>query len=165
MAKMEPTPTGTVEKLTDAELSKILGRYQAMESVSILIGALLVAAGCISAFVVHSRKLLAILALSGVALMLVVGLPAQKKKKALLQQQMGGFFRAKLELRNQLKAVYDSAGALMNWFSGQLADKEILSPEDFGELAEAVTAERIRDAARMYTLATVYTLSGQNSEG
>lgn len=73
-------------------------------------------------------------------------------------------FRAKLELRNQLKAVYDSAGALMNWFSGQLADKEILSPEDFGELAEAVTAERIRDAARMYTLDTVYTLSGKNSE-
>ena len=97
MAKMEPTPTGTVEKLTDAELSKILGRYQAMESVSILIGALLVAAGCISAFVVHSRELLAILALSGVALMLLVGFPAQKKKKALLQQQMGGFFRAKLE--------------------------------------------------------------------
>ena len=52
----------------------------------------------------------------------------------------------------------------MNWFSGQLADKEILSPEDFGELAEAVTAERIRDAARMYTLDTVYTLSGKNSE-
>ena len=97
MAKMEPTPTGTVEKLTDAELSKILGRYQAMESVSILIGALLVAAGCISAFVVHSRELLAILALSGVALMLLVGFPAQKKKKTLLQQQMGGFFRAKLE--------------------------------------------------------------------
>lgn len=73
-------------------------------------------------------------------------------------------FRAKLELRNQLKTVYDSAGALMNWFSGQLADEKILSPEEFGELCEAVTAERIRDAARLYSLDTVYTLSGKDDE-
>ena len=73
-------------------------------------------------------------------------------------------FRAKLELRNQLKTVYDSASALMNWFSGQLCDDVILSPEEFGELCEAVSKERVRNAAREYSLDTVYTLSGKDDE-
>ncbi len=73
-------------------------------------------------------------------------------------------FRAKLELRNQLKAVYDSAGALINWFSGQLADEKILPPEEFGELCEAVSAQRVQNAAREYSLDTVYALSGKEDE-
>ena len=37
-----------------------------------------------------------ILAFSGVALFLLVAQPAQKKKKALMKQQLGGFFRTEL---------------------------------------------------------------------
>ncbi len=73
-------------------------------------------------------------------------------------------FRAKLELKNQLKAVYDSAGSLANWFMNQLQDEEILAPEEYSELIDGVTKERVRDAARLYKLDTVYTLSGNNSE-
>ena len=41
------------DKMTDAELSKILGRYQAAESIGIFLGALCVIAGCVLAFVLH----------------------------------------------------------------------------------------------------------------
>ena len=52
----------------------------------------------------------------------------------------------------------------MNWFSGQLCDDVILSPEEFGELCEAVSKERVRNAAREYSLDTVYTLCGKDDE-
>ena len=84
------------EKMTDTELSAVLGRYQRTESLSMLLGILLVIAGCISAFLLHSALALAILVFCGVGLILLLGLPAQKKKKALIQQQLGGFFRTEL---------------------------------------------------------------------
>ena len=90
-----PHANGT-EKMTDAELSKKLGSYQRRESIGILLGVILVIAGCVSAFVQHSAVVLAILFFAGVALILLVALPAQKKKKALMQQQLGGFFRTEL---------------------------------------------------------------------
>ena len=73
-------------------------------------------------------------------------------------------FRAKLEMRNQLKTVYDSASALMNWFVGQIADDRFYTPEEYLELTEQVTAERVQNAARLYSLDTVYTLSGKDDE-
>ncbi len=91
----KPHANGT-EKMTDAELSKKLGSYQRRESIGILLGVILVIAGCISAFVQHSAVVLAILFFAGVALILLVALPAQKKKKALMQQQLGVFFRTEL---------------------------------------------------------------------
>ena len=84
-------------KMSDEELAKALGRYQAAESLCMLIGIILVAAGCITAVFVHSRALLAVLAFAGVALLIFGALPAQKKKKALLKQQMGDFFDAERE--------------------------------------------------------------------
>lgn len=84
------------EKMTDQELSQAFGRYQRRESIGILLGALLVIAGCISAFVQHNLLLVCILAFAGVGLILLLALPAQKKKKALMEQQMGGFFRTEL---------------------------------------------------------------------
>ena len=89
--------THGAENLTDAELSKKLGRYQAMEQIGMTPGVLLVIAGCISAFVMHNVVVLSILVLIGVGLILLVGMPAQKKKKALIQQQLGSDFRAALE--------------------------------------------------------------------
>lgn len=84
------------EKMTDQELSDAFGRYQRRESIGILLGALLVIAGCISAFVQHNVLLLCIPAFAGVGLILLLALPAQKKKKALMEQQLGGFFRTEL---------------------------------------------------------------------
>ena len=84
------------ERLTDAELSRKLGDYQKKESLGILLGALLVIAGCISMFIVRNVLLVSVLVFGGVALLLLLAAPAQKKKKALLQQQLGGFFRTEL---------------------------------------------------------------------
>lgn len=80
------------KKMSDEELAKALGRYQATESLCMLIGIVLVIAGCISAFLVHNRALLAVLVFVGVGLLVFGAMPVQKKKKALLKQQMGGFF-------------------------------------------------------------------------
>lgn len=84
------------QRMTDAELSKKLGSYQKAESIGILLGVLLVIAGCISMFIRRDPFLVCALAFPGVALFLLVAKPAQNKKKALLQQQLGGFFRAEL---------------------------------------------------------------------
>ena len=84
------------QRMTDAELSKKLGSYQKMESIGILLGVLLVIAGCISMFIQRDPLLVCALAFPGVALFLLVAKPAQNQKKALMQQQLGGFFRAEL---------------------------------------------------------------------
>lgn len=87
---------GQTEKLTDAELSKKLGGYQRTESIGMLLGILCVVSGCILMFVKHDIILICVLVFVGVALFLLVAKPAQTKKKALLQQQLGGYFRAEL---------------------------------------------------------------------
>ena len=84
-----------VEQMTDAELSKKLGGYQRTESIGMLLGVLLVIAGCISMFIQHDPILVCALAFPGVALFLLVAKPAQTKKKALMQQ-LGSFFRTEL---------------------------------------------------------------------
>lgn len=84
------------DKMTDAELSKKLGRYQLAESIGMLLGVLCVAIGCVLAFVQRNVAVLSILVFGGVALILLIALPAQKKKKALIAQQLGGYFSAEL---------------------------------------------------------------------
>ena len=84
------------EKLTDAQLSQRLGSYQKTESIGILLGILCVVSGCILMFVKRDIILICVLVFVGVALFLLVAKPAQTKKKALLQQQLGGYFRAEL---------------------------------------------------------------------
>ena len=88
-------PVGA-ERMTDAELSKQLGSYQKAESIGMLLGVLLVIAGCIMMFVYRNITVICILVFAGVALFLLVAKPAQTKKKALMQQQLGGFFRTEL---------------------------------------------------------------------
>ena len=87
---------GETEKLTDAQLSKKLGGYQRTESIGMLLGILCVVSGCILMFVKRDIILICVLVFVGVALFLLVAKPAQTKKKALLQQQLGGYFRAEL---------------------------------------------------------------------
>ena len=88
-------PVGA-ERMTDAELSKQLGSYQRTESIGMLLGVLLVIAGCIVMFVYRNIAVICILVFAGVALFLLVAKPAQTKKKALMQQQLGSFFRTEL---------------------------------------------------------------------
>ena len=87
---------GQTEKLTDAQLSKKLGICQKAESIGMLLGILCVVSGCILMFVKRDIILICVLVFVGVALFLLVAKPAQTKKKALLQQQLGGFFRTEL---------------------------------------------------------------------
>ena len=84
------------ERMTDTELSKKLGSYQRMESIGILLGIILVITACISMFIQRDPFFVCALAFPGVALFLLVAKPAQTKKKALMQQQLGGFFRTEL---------------------------------------------------------------------
>ena len=84
------------EKLTDAQLSQRLGSYQKTESIGMLLGILCVVSGCILMFVKRDIILICVLVFVGVALFLLVAKPAQTKKKTLLQQQLGGYFRAEL---------------------------------------------------------------------
>ena len=90
-----PDAPGT-QRMTDAELSKQLGSYQRAESIGMLLGVLLVIAGCIMMFVYRNIAVICILVFAGVALFLLVAKPAQTKKKALMQQQLGSFFRTEL---------------------------------------------------------------------
>ena len=84
------------DRMTDEQLSRQLGRYQATESIGILLGVLLVAAGCVTMFIRRDPLLICALVFPGVALFLLVAKPAQKKKKALLREQLGGYFRTEL---------------------------------------------------------------------
>ena len=84
------------DRMTDEQLSRQLGRYQATESIGILLGVLLVVAGCITMFIRRDPLLICALVFPGVALFLLVAKPAQKKKKALLREQLGGYFRTEL---------------------------------------------------------------------
>lgn len=84
------------DRMTDEQLSRQLGRYQATESIGILLGVLLVVAGCVTMFIRRDPLLICAIVFPGVALFLLVAKPAQKKKKALLQEQLGGYFRTEL---------------------------------------------------------------------
>lgn len=119
---------GQTEKLTDAQLSKKLGSCQKAESIGMLLGILCVVSGCILMFVKRDIVLICVLVFVGVALFLLVAKPAQTKKKALLQQQLGGYFRAEL---TRMFGVEPAAPALpIDWAYLKAAK---LSAVDFTE--------------------------------
>lgn len=66
--------------------------------------------------------------------------------------------RAKLEIVNDAKSVYDSVNAISSWYSAQLMDDELLTPEDFIAEIQKVTPERVQAACRKYSPDTFYTL-------
>ncbi len=66
--------------------------------------------------------------------------------------------RAKLEIVNDAKSVYDSVNAISSWYSVQLMDNVLLTPEDFITEIEKVTPERVQAACRKYSPDTFYTL-------
>lgn len=88
-------------KMSEAELSKKLGQYQKQARIWTIIGLIGVLGGVISFFAVDDMALksvlTAVLFFGGVCAALFLGGSAQKKLKALMQEQMGDFFRAELE--------------------------------------------------------------------
>lgn len=89
------------EKLSDAELSERLGQYQRQASMWQNIGLLGIAGGLIAAIAVQEAViktiLVAVLFGGGLCCVLFLSSGAQKKRNALLREQLGGFFCAELE--------------------------------------------------------------------
>lgn len=67
---------------------------------------------------------------------------------------------ARLEIRNTLQSMNDSARLMGMWYVNQLLEQKPLSPEELWEEIEKVTSDRIKAAAGGFKLDTVYTLSG-----
>ena len=88
-------------KMTDAELSKKLGHYQAMSVIWFWLGVVGAVSGTIFYFVLQNKALksilMAVLFFGGVFCASFFGGGAQKKLKALMQEQMGDFFRTEWE--------------------------------------------------------------------
>lgn len=88
-------------KMTEAELSKKLGRYQSQSVLGTWVGLIAVIGGVISYFVVDHPAVRAILTgvlfFGGIGSALFIGGGAQKRIKALMKSQMGDFFRAELD--------------------------------------------------------------------
>lgn len=70
---------------------------------------------------------------------------------------------AKLEYFNRISTIYDSQTAMISWYLNQLTDEEFFTPEEYYNRIEAVTSDRIKAAAAMFSLDTVYTLSGEEA--
>ncbi len=86
----------SLRKMSDAELSRALGRYQTLERVGQVIGLILVAAGTAVAFIKHDLWLFAGLFFAGVIVMVIVCVVINTKKNALLNLNLGDYFHAEL---------------------------------------------------------------------
>ena len=88
-------------KMSDAELSQKLGRYQRAARLWTIIGLIGVVSAFVCAFAVSDPALksvlIAALFFGGVCCALFLGGGAQKKLKALMNAQLGDFFAAELE--------------------------------------------------------------------
>lgn len=67
---------------------------------------------------------------------------------------------ANLFIQNSLRSIYDTPESLASWYTTQLHNDRIFTPEQFSEELSRVTSGRVRAAARQYKLDTVYSLSG-----
>ena len=89
------------ERLSDAELSERLGRYQRQSRAWLRIGLTGIAGGLIAAVTVHDAALKALLVAvlfgGGLWCALFLSGGARKRLKTLMQEQLGGFFCAELE--------------------------------------------------------------------
>lgn len=82
--------------MSDAELSKALGRYQTLERIGTVIGIILAGAGMVSAFIQHDLVLFAVLFFAGVAVIVFICGTVNRKKNALLNSELGDFMHTEL---------------------------------------------------------------------
>jgi predicted Zn-dependent peptidase len=67
---------------------------------------------------------------------------------------------AKMAMENQLKSLGDKLSGLSSWYLSRIYRCDVLTPEQMLERVNAVTRERIIEAAKSMKLDTVYVLSG-----
>lgn len=72
---------------------------------------------------------------------------------------------AKLDVHNRYSSMSDNPSLMVGWYHSQILDEKILTPEEYCAEIDKVTAERVRAAARAYSLDTVYTLCAPDSNG
>ncbi|MGN0686656.1 MAG: M16 family metallopeptidase [Oscillospiraceae bacterium] len=72
--------------------------------------------------------------------------------------------RAKLEVLNDAKSVYDGVKAISAWYASQIMDDRMYSPEEYAEEITKVTAQRVQAACRMYKPDTYFTLTPKEGE-
>lgn len=72
---------------------------------------------------------------------------------------------AKLEMHNTASSMNDNPLAMISWYHNQILEDSILTPEEYCAEVDKVSAERVRDAARKYSLDTVYTLCSPDFDG
>lgn len=68
------------------------------------------------------------------------------------------FSSSKIGLTDAIKSVYDAPESLENWYSMQIGDESLKSPEQSAAENDAVTKEQIIECAGLLTLDTVYKL-------
>ena len=92
--------TGRSEKMSDVQLSKKLGSYQKQARTWLCVGLVGVLGGLIAYFAVQDTALKVILVTvlfgGGICCAIFASGSAQKKLKALMQEQMGDFFASEL---------------------------------------------------------------------
>lgn len=97
----------------------------------------------------------------------------QKAIDAILAQlediQKGNFtdeeFDASIKgLTNLAHGVCDTPEGIDRWYSGQMLDSDIITPEEYASLISAITREQVIAAAQAVTLDTVYMLAGTGTE-
>ena len=84
-------------KMSDAELSKRLGRYQTIERIGTVLGLILIVAGGIIALVQHNLWIFAGLFFAGVIVLVIISFVVNTKKNVLLNLQLGDFFHEQLQ--------------------------------------------------------------------
>lgn len=72
--------------------------------------------------------------------------------------------RAKLEIINDARSMYDSVKAIASWYSSQIMDEMVYSPEEFIVEIEKVTPERVQAACRLYRPDTFFTIMPQEGQ-
>ena len=60
--------------------------------------------------------------------------------------------------------VCDTPEGIDRWYSGQLLDSDVITPEEYAKQIAAITREQVIAAAQCVTLDTIYMLAGTGTE-
>ena len=92
----------------------------------------------------------------------------QKATDAILKEfedmKKGNFsdkdLESSIKALTNLSLVNDTPEGIDRWYSGQMLDRDVITPEAYAEMISAVTREQVIAAAQNVTLDTVYMLAG-----
>lgn len=70
----------------------------------------------------------------------------------------------KLALKNALRGVNDSLGAMENWNFGELLNGSGLTPEQAIEQIEAVTVQQVKEALAQFSLSVTYRITKEGAQ-